>query len=124
MLGKERGQRETERERERERERQRKTERNGERQRETERKRDRDRYKQPNVHESNQHAQWELIRLDRMGIQLACDRHKLVLNKRPHRLVVRTSRRGRDNPGSTPGVATVCRIFNDLRDPVFTWLKI
>ena len=22
----------------------------------------------------------------------------------PHRLVVRTSRRGRDNPGSTPGV--------------------
>ena len=24
----------------------------------------------------------------------------------PHRLVVRTSRRGRDNPGSTPGVDT------------------
>ena len=24
--------------------------------------------------------------------------------KSPHRLVVRTSRRGRDNPGSTPGV--------------------
>ena len=26
------------------------------------------------------------------------------VDKRPHRLVVRTSRRGRDNPGSTPGV--------------------
>ena len=26
--------------------------------------------------------------------------------QRPHRLVVRTSRRGRDNPGSTPGVDT------------------
>ena len=25
-------------------------------------------------------------------------------NQRPHRLVVRTSRCGRDNPGSTPGV--------------------
>ena len=26
----------------------------------------------------------------------------------PHRLVVRTSRRGRDNPGSTPGVVMLC----------------
>ena len=26
----------------------------------------------------------------------------------PHRLVVRTSRRGRDNPGSTPGVDRSC----------------
>ena len=29
--------------------------------------------------------------------------------KRLHRLVVRTSRRGRDNPGSTPGVDTCYR---------------
>ena len=28
----------------------------------------------------------------------------LRITNRPHRLVVRTSRRGRDNPGSTPGV--------------------
>ena len=28
----------------------------------------------------------------------------LLASKCPHRLVVRTSRRGRDNPGSTPGV--------------------
>ena len=28
---------------------------------------------------------------------------------RPHRLVVRTSRCGRDNPGSTPGVVNLCR---------------
>jgi hypothetical protein len=27
-----------------------------------------------------------------------------ILKQGPHRLVVRTSRRGRDNPGSTPGV--------------------
>ena len=30
--------------------------------------------------------------------------HLYSAGKRPHRLVVRTSRRGRDNPGSTPGV--------------------
>ena len=29
---------------------------------------------------------------------------RVVRRRRPHRLVVRTSRRGRDNPGSTPGV--------------------
>ena len=122
MLGRKRGQRETERERERERDRERQRE--TERDRERQRKRDRDRYKQPNVHESNQNAQWELIKLDRMGIQRACDRQKWLLNNRPHRLVVRTSRRGRDDPGSTPGVVTVCRIFNDLCDHVFAWLKI
>ena len=92
--------------------------------RERQRERDRDRYKQPHVHESNQHAQWELFRLYRVGIQRACNRHKLLLNKRPHRLVVRTSRRGRDFPGSIPGVVTICRIINDLRDHVFAWLKI
>ena len=30
---------------------------------------------------------------------------------RPHRLVVRTSRRGRDNPGSTPG-AVMCLVLH------------
>ena len=30
-------------------------------------------------------------------------------HERPHRLVVRTSRRGRDNPGSTPGVVMQVR---------------
>ena len=35
------------------------------------------------------------------GVKL-CDRRPV--HKCPHRLVVRTSRRGRDNPGSTPGV--------------------
>ena len=40
--------------------------------------------------------------------ELFCSRHayKLELHlwrKSPYRLVVRTSRRGRDNPGSTPG---------------------
>ena len=29
---------------------------------------------------------------------------RLLYSHRPHRLVVRTSRCGRDNPGSTPGV--------------------
>ena len=30
--------------------------------------------------------------------------HRTTADRGPHRLVVRTSRRGRDNPGSTPGV--------------------
>ena len=34
----------------------------------------------------------------------------VIAHHRPHRLVVRTSRRGRDNPGSTPGedICVVC----------------
>ena len=35
-------------------------------------------------------------------------RTRILAGKRPHRLVVRTSRRGRDNPGSTPGVDISC----------------
>ena len=35
----------------------------------------------------------------------------LNLNQGPHRLVVRTSRCGRDNPGSTPGVDTWTRVL-------------
>ena len=31
--------------------------------------------------------------------------------RRPHRLVVRTSRRGRDNPGSTPGAVIITERF-------------
>ena len=39
---------------------------------------------------------------DRIEIQALCDH-----THGPHRLVVRTSRCGRDNPGSTPG-AVIC----------------
>ena len=40
----------------------------------------------------------------RTNISPAHDVHVEYLPHGPHRLVVRTSRRGRDNPGSTPGV--------------------
>ena len=38
----------------------------------------------------------------------------------PHRLVVRTSRRGRDNPGSTPGVDIVLSL-NVFRRSWMLW---
>ena len=37
----------------------------------------------------------------------------------PHRLVVRTSRRGRDNPGSTPGVDIFINPMDSLDVPAF-----
>ena len=39
--------------------------------------------------------------------------HRTTADRGPHRLVVRTSRRNRDNPGSTPGedICTHANIF-------------
>ena len=52
---------------------------------------------------SRQKAAWS--HCVRNAIHAAAElRTRILAGKRPHRLVVRTSRRGRDNPGSTPGV--------------------
>ena len=37
----------------------------------------------------------------------------------PHRLVVRTSRRGRDNPGATPGVDTLLPLPPNAFKPLY-----
>ena len=47
-------------------------------------------------------------RTKRAGGASTVTRSPLLRNQCPHRLVVRTSRCGRDNPGSTPGVDILC----------------
>ena len=42
----------------------------------------------------------------------------MQLMQGPHRLVVRTSRRGRDNPGSTPGVDTLLPLPPSAFQPI------
>ena len=43
------------------------------------------------------------------GACSCCNYNKTLAGGRPHRLVVRTSRCGRDNPGSTPGEGNLNR---------------
>ena len=53
---------------------------------------------------------------------------RLAAHRCPHRLVVRTSRRGRDNPGSTPGEDIyICRhvyAYTSIRIYVYTYIRV
>ena len=68
----------------------------------------------PGTHGIDHHAQW-LCRSSTSGVPghhillSDCPTNMLARGLRPHRLVVRTSRCGRDNPGSTPGVVMQVR---------------